>query len=40
MYQWVFENIAEKYDITREMQDEFANHSEAKALKATQDGKI
>ena len=25
------ENIAEKYDITREMQDEFANHSQAKS---------
>ena len=34
------ENIAEKYDITREMQDEFANHSQAKAAKATQDGKF
>ena len=27
------ENIAEKYDITREMQDEFANHSKLKQLK-------
>lgn len=34
------ENIAEKYDITREMQDEFANNSQLKAAKATEAGKF
>ena len=31
------ENIAEKYHVTREMQDEFANHSHAKAAKAVEE---
>lgn len=34
------ENIAEKYHVTREMQDEFANHSHAKAAKAVEEGKF
>ncbi|TGY66327.1 acetyl-CoA C-acetyltransferase [Dubosiella muris] len=34
------ENIAKKYDITREMQDEFALASQEKALKAIADGKF
>ena len=34
------ENIAKKYNITREMQDEFALASQEKALKAIADGKF
>lgn len=34
------ENIAKKYDITREMQDEFALASQEKALKAIEEGKF
>lgn len=34
------ENIAKKYDITREMQDEFSLASQQKALKAIADGKF
>lgn len=34
------ENIADKYQITREMQDEFANHSQEKAHKASKAGKF
>ena len=34
------ENIAERYGITREMQDEFAINSQAKAIKAQDEGKF
>lgn len=34
------ENIAEKYQITREQQDAFANHSQQKAAAASQNGKF
>jgi acetyl-CoA C-acetyltransferase len=34
------ENLAEKYNITREMQDEFAYDSQMKAAKASQEGKF
>lgn len=34
------ENIAKKYDLTREMQDEFALASQQKAIKAIADGKF
>src|SRR5215468_9917905 len=34
------ENVAEKYQITREQQDEFAAHSQAKAEKAQKEGRF
>ena len=34
------ENIAEKWDITREMQDEFSLNSQLKAEKAIKEGKF